>query len=89
MRELYKFLYWTKTSPSAHDRLAQEGYAPWIESLNNHIIQNLLNATCEGNQILSIIDEDSHNTSSYNFFLSLGMILLGSHSNFQLSTDRA
>jgi hypothetical protein len=76
LRELFKFIYWTKTDANALARPNTLGYSQFSNSLNEQVINFLLTATCNGNQILYTKILPQHGSVAYTFYLSLSLILM-------------
>ena len=77
LRELFKFIYWTKTSPEAANRANSLGFSAFNDANNKQITDFLLSAKCEGKLILETTVQTQHEGSAYPFFLSISLILLG------------
>ena len=77
MRELFNFIFWTKTSPEGLSHNVQSGYSRWAEPLNDQILEFLLTATCDGERILRTEYAEQHHGKSFPAFLGLSLILLG------------
>ena len=77
LRELFKFLYWTKTDLEAKKREDALGYSSFNDANNQQIIDFLTSTKCDGKLILDIQLQSQHQGSSYPFYISVSLILLG------------